>query len=177
MAASEEVPFPDYLSHCGEPDKSCKDFIMQQTMMRVKDPMKSLDFYTRILGMRLLNRLDFPEMKFSLYFLGYENAEDIPTDKDERHSWTFSRKATIELTHNWGSETDPNVTYHNGNTDPRGFGHIGISVPDVYKACERFEALGVEFVKKPDGGKMKGLAFIKDPDGYWIEVLSPGNKI
>ena len=45
-------------------------------------------------------------------------------------------------------------------------------VPDVYKACERFEKLGVEFVKKPDGGSMKGLAFIKDPDGYWIEILN-----
>jgi lactoylglutathione lyase len=48
-------------------------------------------------------------------------------------------------------------------------------VPDVYKACERFEAKGVQFVKKPDDGSMKGLAFIKDPDGYWIEILNGDN--
>ena len=46
-------------------------------------------------------------------------------------------------------------------------------MPDVYTACERFEELGIEFVKRPDEGSMKGLAFIKDPDGYWIEILSP----
>ncbi|KAG8085074.1 hypothetical protein GUJ93_ZPchr0010g8035 [Zizania palustris] len=122
--------------------------------------------------MSLLKRLDFPEMKFSLYFLGYENVASAPADPVKRTEWTFGQKATLELTHNWGTENDPEFKgYHNGNSDPRGFGHIGITVDDVYKACERFEHLGVEFVKKPDDGKMKGIAFIKDPDGYWIEIF------
>ncbi|XP_051176051.1 lactoylglutathione lyase [Leptopilina boulardi] len=158
---------------CKEPDSETKDYMMQQTMYRIKDPQKSLPFYTQVLGLRLLQKLDFPDMKFSLYFLGYENGEDIPTDRRESIEWALSRKATIELTHNWGTESDPDFNYHNGNTEPRGFGHIGITVPDVDKACERFEKLNVEFVKKPNDGKMKGIAFIKDPDGYWIEILNP----
>uniref|UniRef100_A0A7N2KMF3 Lactoylglutathione lyase n=1 Tax=Quercus lobata TaxID=97700 RepID=A0A7N2KMF3_QUELO len=121
---------------------------------------------------RLLKRLDFPEMKFSLYFMGYEDPTLAPSNSVDRTVWTFSQKATIELTHNWGTESDPEFKgYHNGNSEPRGFGHIGITVDDTSKACERFERLGVEFVKKPDDGKMKGIAFIKDPDGYWIEIF------
>ncbi|KAJ8424032.1 hypothetical protein Cgig2_017719 [Carnegiea gigantea] len=179
------------------PDEATKGFFMQQTMFRIKNPKVSLDFYSRVLGMsitplgpydnpaaltggeegkqpgrRLLKRLDFPEMKFSLYFLGYEDTASAPSDPVDRTVWTFSKKATIELTHNWGTESDPEFNgYHNGNTDPRGFGHIGVTVDDTYKACERFERLGVEFVKKPDDGIMKGIAFIKDPDGYWIEIF------
>ncbi|XP_020391238.2 lactoylglutathione lyase [Rhincodon typus] len=164
-------------SACSEPDPETKDFMMQQTMLRVKDPKKSLDFYTRIIGMTLLQKFDFPAMKFTLYFLGYEDKKEIPADKNEHTAWTFSRRATIELTHNWGTESDENQAYHNGNSDPRGFGHLGIAVPDVYAACKRFEELGVKFVKKPDDGKMKGLAFIQDPDGYWIEILSPNQML
>lgn len=171
MALSEE----EVKACLHKPDPSTKDFIMQQTMLRVKDPKVSLDFYTRILGMRLLGKYDFPEMKFTLYFVGYEKEEDMPGEKDERIKWCFSRKATVELTHNWGTESDPNFHYHNGNSEPKGFGHIGIEVPDVDIACERFEKLQVKFIKKPNDGKMKGLAFIQDPDGYWIEVLNADN--
>ncbi|XP_030626665.1 lactoylglutathione lyase-like [Chanos chanos] len=162
---------------CNEGDPITKDYMMQQTMFRVKDPVKSLDFYTRVLGMTLLQKIDFPSMHFTNYFLGYEEKREIPEDVKERTAWTFSRRATIELTHNWGSERNETQTYHDGNSDPKGFGHIGITVPDVYAACKLFEQEGVTFVKKPDEGKMKGLAFIQDPDGYWIEILSPNNMV
>lgn len=158
---------------CKEPEASTQDFFFQQTMMRIKDPKKSLDFYTNVLGMRLLKHMDFPDMKFSLYFMGYEKAEDIPSDPEERTAWTMRQKATLELTHNYGTENDPDQKYHNGNSEPRGFGHIGVVVPNVDVACERFEKLGVQFIKKANDGKMKGLAFIKDPDEYWIEILMP----
>ncbi|SRR5258708_29879685 len=155
---------------------SCADFILNQTMLRVRNPARSVAFYTDVLGMKLLKSFDFPAMSFSLYFLAYITEHDEqPPSNDERAAteFVFRQKAVLELTHNWGTESNPEFGgYHNGNTDPRGFGHIGITVPDVYEACKRFESLGVEFVKKPDEGKMKGLAFILDPDGYWIEILS-----
>jgi len=160
---------------CQEPDPATNGFFFQQTMYRIKDPKVSLDFYTRVLGMRLLQKFDFPSMKFSLYFMGYESAEDIPKDNTERTRWVFNQRATLELTHNWGDEDDPNKKYHNGNSEPRGFGHIGVVVPDVVAACKRFEEQGVNFIKRPNDGKMKGLAFITDPDGYWIEILNPNN--
>jgi lactoylglutathione lyase len=149
-------------------------WVLNQTMLRIKDPERSVPFYRDVLGMTLLDRYDFPPMKFSLYFMGYPDASDgpVPTDPAARAKWVFERKALLELTHNWGTETDANFASHHGNAEPRGFGHIGITVPDVYKACERFETLGVDFVKRPDDGTMKGLAFIRDPDGYWIEILT-----
>jgi len=141
-------------------------------MYRIKDPVVSLDFYTRVLGFTLLSKADFPEWKFSLFFLGYYPAEEVPEDPEERSKWVFNRPATLELTHNHGTESDPDFKgYHSGNSDPRGFGHIGLSVPDVGAACKRFEELGVTFQKKLTDGNMNHIAFIKDPDGYWIEIL------
>ena len=159
---------------CDNVDSETQSYVFNQTMMRIKDPKISLDFYTRIIGMKLYRKLDFPDMKFTLYFLamtGDVDNSNIPDDDGKRTTWTFSQRAMLELTHNWGTENDPDFSYHNGNSEPQGFGHIGFSVPDVYAAAERFEKLGVKFVKKPDDGKMKGLAFIEDPDGYWIEIL------
>ena len=149
-------------------------FVLNQTMLRVRDPARSTAFYRDVLGMTLLDRYDFPDMKFSLYFMGYPSGP-IPTDGPARAKWVFEQPALLELTHNWGTEDDPAFAYHNGNSEPRGFGHIGVSVPDVDAACARFDELGVEFVKRPQDGSMKGLAFIKDPDGYWIEIVSGAN--
>lgn len=148
-------------------------YVFNQTMLRIKDPAVSLPFYHEVLGMILVRRLDFPEMKFSLYFMGYVREGDapLPADATERTAYAFAQKAMLELTHNWGTESDPDFSHHSGNTEPRGFGHIGVSVPDVVAACARFEQLGVTFVKRPEEGRMKGLAFIRDPDGYWIEIL------
>ena len=159
---------------CDTVDEETQSYVFNQTMLRIKDPVVSLDFYTRIIGMKLYRKLDFPEMEFTLYFLGMPADVDdnnVPQDDNARTTWTFNQRAMLELTHNWGTENKENFSYHDGNKDPQGFGHIGFSVPDVYKASERFEKLGVNFIKKPDDGKMKGLAFITDPDGYWIEIL------
>ncbi|WP_372784638.1 lactoylglutathione lyase [Phenylobacterium sp.] len=145
--------------------------VLNQTMLRVRDPEPSVAFYRDLLGMTLLDRYDFPAMRFSLYFLGYPSSPG-PSDRSARVQWVFEQPALLELTHNWGTEADPYFAYHNGNTEPRGFGHIGVSVPDVHATCRHLEEAGVEFVKRPDDGAMKGLAFVKDPDGYWIEILS-----
>lgn len=160
---------------CERPGDASRGFVLNHSMLRVKDPQPSLDFYTRIMGMRLLRKLDFPEMKFSLYFLHRpHDGEAPPDDVGERTAWTFSQRAILELTHNWGTENDADFKYHDGNGEPQGFGHICFSVPDLDGAVKWFDANGVTFVKRPDQGKMKDVAFIKDPDGYWIEIVEPG---
>ena len=162
---------------CENRDPATEGFVFNQTMLRIKDPKATLDFYTRVMGMTLVKKLDFPAGKFSLYFLAAVDSNALDTWSDdpvERTHQTFGRPAMLELTHNWGTEDDPEFSYHNGNEDPRGFGHIGFAVPDLEAACARFEALGVSFVKRPQDGKMHNIAFIRDPDGYWIEIFAPG---
>lgn len=126
------------------------DFRMLHTMIRVKDLDKSIDFYTRLLGMKLLRRTDFPEGKFTLAFVGY-GSEDS--------------QAVIELTHNW----DQDAPYDLGN----GYGHVALGVPDIYGTCEALREAGASIAREP--GPMKHgktvIAFIDDPDGYKIELI------
>ena len=120
------------------------------TMIRVRDLDVSLNFYTKLLGMNLLRKRDYPTGKFTLAFVGYG---------DE------SSNAVIELTHNW-DQKDP---YALGTA----FGHLAIAVPDVSKACEQLAAAGVK-VPRPAGPMAHGgsvIAFIEDPDGYRIELI------
>ncbi|CAM3820619.1 lactoylglutathione lyase [Vreelandella rituensis] len=154
------------------PAPQTQGFRLNHSMLRVKDPQKALAFYSKILGMRVLRRLDFEEMQFSLYFLAnLENADQVPEDTAQRSVWTFNQKGLLELTHNWGTETQEDFSYHDGNAEPQGFGHICFSVPDLEAAQAWFDGNDVEFIKRADQGKMKDVIFIKDVDGYWIEVV------
>jgi lactoylglutathione lyase len=161
---------------CERPPDASRGFTLNHTMLRVKDPAVALDFYTRIFGMRLLRKLDFPEMSLSLYFLHRpaEGGAAPPADAGERMAWTFAQRGILELTHNWGTEKDAEFRYHDGNAKPQGFGHICFSVPDLDAAVRWFDDNGLAYVKRPEQGKMRDVAFVKDPDGYWIEIVEPG---
>ena len=159
---------------CAEPPAASRGFVLNHSMLRVKDPQVSLDFYTRVFGMRVLRKLDFPEMKFSLYFLQRPvDGETPPDDIGQRTAWTFAQRGLLELTHNWGTEADAAFRYHDGNAQPQGFGHICFSVPDLDAAIAWLDENEVVYVKRPEQGKMRDVAFIKDPDGYWIEIVEP----
>ncbi|KAN0116384.1 glyoxalase I [Russula decolorans] len=138
------------------------------TMLRIKDPNVSIPFYTDIIGMDLIEKLEFSD--FTLYFLAFDHSGGKATEAEKKADWQ-KREGILELTHNPGTETLDKTPYHSGNSEPRGFGHIAITVDDVEVACARFERLGVPFQKRLTDGKLKSIAFIMDPDGYWIEVL------
>lgn len=125
-------------------------FRLLHTMIRVLDLDRSIDFYTRHLGMSVLRRTDYPEGRFTNVFVGYG---------DE------AQQTVLELTHNW----DQDLPYELGGA----FGHLAVGVPDIYATCEQMEHDGVTVVRKP--GPMKHgttvIAFIEDPDGYKIELI------
>lgn len=152
------------------------NYSWQQTMLRIKDPKVSVPYYQNHYGFQLLHQYDFPQWSFSLYFLAIlpegEVAPAAGTKEAEQYLWTF-KGVCLELTHNYGSETDENFKVNNGNVEPyRGMGHIAVMTRDVYAVSAELEANGVKFQKRPDEGRMKGLAFALDPDGYWIEIVS-----
>lgn len=122
------------------------------TMLRVGDLDRSLAFYLEVLGMRLLRRMDFPDGKFTLAFVGFQDEQE---------------GAVLELTHNWGTES-----YELGN----GFGHVAVEVDDAYAACERVKVRGGKVVREA-GPMLHGttvIAFVEDPDGYKIEFIQKG---
>jgi lactoylglutathione lyase len=118
-------------------------------MIRVGDLQRSIDFYTQVLGMRLLRKTDYPGGRFTNAFVGYD---------DE------SRAAVLELTHNWDTKS-----YDMGS----GFGHVAVEVEDAYKACDEVRKRGGKVAREP--GPMKHgttvIAFVEDPDGYKIEFV------
>lgn len=120
-------------------------------MLRVGNMTRSIDFYTQVLGMTLLRTTERPEQKYSLAFVGFGRGNQ-------------DGQSEIELTHNHGVES-----YHLGDA----YGHIAISVPDAYAACEKIQAAGGN-VTRPAGPVMGGntvIAFVTDPDGYKIELI------
>jgi len=136
------------------------------TMLRVKDPQKSVEYY-KYLGLSQINKISNPDSKFDLYFLAYDGKDSVSAGAH----WT-DREGVLELTHNYGTESDPNYKIANGNSDPgRGFGHVCISVDNIQAACQRIEDAGYPFQKKLTDGRMRHIAFAKDPDGYWVEII------
>lgn len=122
------------------------------TMLRVGDLQRSIDFYTKVLGMKLLRTRDNPEYRYTLAYLGY--------GANPAH-------AELELTYNYGVSQ-----YEMGTA----YGHLAISVEDAYKACETVKAQGGNITREE--GPVKGgttvIAFVKDPDGYMIELIQEG---
>ena len=119
------------------------------TMLRVGNLDRSIEFYTNVLGMRLLRQKDYPEGKFTLAFVGYGPE---------------SETSAIELTYNWDTDN-----YDLGS----GYGHIALEVDDVYDACEEIRQRGGKIIR--EAGPMNAgttiIAFVEDPDGYPIELI------
>ena len=122
---------------------------MLHTMLRVGELQRSIDFYTKVMGMKLLRQTDRPDQKYSLAFVGYD---------------TEDKTAVIELTYNYGVDK-----YELGAA----YGHIAIAVDDCYKTCEQVKAAGGNVTR--EAGPVKGgttvIAFITDPDGYKVELV------
>ncbi|KAJ2976188.1 hypothetical protein NQ176_g5096 [Zarea fungicola] len=142
---------------------------MNHTMIRCKDSKKTLDFYQNIMGMTLISTYENNAAKFTNYFLAYPAAYSIPHESTPHY--TAYREGLLELTWNHGTENDTSFSYHNGNAEPQGFGHICISVDDLDAACARLEKTGVNWKKRLTDGRMRDIAFVLDPDGYWIEII------
>ncbi|KAJ7264483.1 lactoylglutathione lyase-like protein [Mycena haematopus] len=150
-------------------ETNVETYRMNHTMIRVKDHEKSLAFYKDVMGMKLKRVSENAGAKFNLYFLGY--GPDAPETSPNGTNPVADSEGLLELTWNYGTESDPEFKYHNGNDQPQGFGHICVSVDDLDAACTRFEEKGVNWKKRLTDGRMKNIAFVLDPDNYWVEII------
>ena len=121
----------------------------RHTMLRVSDLQRSVDFYTKLRGMKELRRRDVPDGKYTLVFVGYGDEET---------------GAVIELTYNYGV-----TSYEQGTA----FGHLAVGVPDVKATCDALRAAGAKITREPGPVKFGTtiIAFVEDPDGYKIELI------
>lgn len=125
---------------------------IRHTMVRVKNLDASIEFYEKVLGMKVFRRSDNESQKYSVVFVGYGDEDKDPA---------------IELTYNWGKD--------DGYDIGSGYGHVAIGVPDIYEVCRKVEEMGMEVPRPPGPLKGRGpdgpvIAFIRDPDGYMIEL-------
>jgi lactoylglutathione lyase len=126
-----------------------ENFTYLHTMLRVKNLDESVKFYTELLGMKELRRIDVPAGKYTLAFIGYGD--------EKTHT-------VLELTYNWGvAEYDPGTA----------FGHLALGVPDIHATCDHLRAAGAKIAREPGPVKFGTtvIAFIEDPNGYKIELI------
>ncbi|KAH7215956.1 Glyoxalase/Bleomycin resistance protein/Dihydroxybiphenyl dioxygenase [Fusarium oxysporum] len=145
-----------------------KTYKLNHAMIRVKDPRSAIQFY-ELLGLSVVQKLTFPENKFDLYFLGVDSPGSPSHGK-----FTFDRQGLIELTHNYGTESDENYRVSNGNEKPYlGFSHISMSVANVQSTYQTLAKAGYKFQQDVSSGNEPVIAL--DPDGYWIRITEEGS--
>jgi lactoylglutathione lyase len=132
---------------------------MNHTMIRVKDKDASIKFYEDVMGMTLKRTSENKDAEFNLYFLGYGPKPDEGSSANGVNP-NADKEGLLELTWNYGTEKQEGKVYHDGNSDPQGFGHICVSVDDLEAACQRFEEKGVSWKKRLTDGRMKNVAFV-----------------
>ncbi len=142
------------------------------TMLRVKNALVSLTFYQDVLGMKHLGTLDFKQAGYSMYFLGYANADEVGDSAllISGVSKLAGREGILELRWDYGTEKMDGQVFSSGNENPQGFGHVALAVDDLMGACQLMEKREVTWVKRLMGPEDQ-FAFFLDPDGYWIEMI------
>jgi len=146
------------------------------TTLRIKDPTKTIAFYEKHFGMQLLYTIKMDDLKppRDNYYMALPKKDQTPNPSSD---------FAVVFVHVRGDEKNEDFKVNHGNDKSlakptgRGFGHIAFNCADVYASCKKLDENGVKFQKKPDDGRMKGLAFALDPDGYWLEIVKRADGV